>query len=178
MKILIATKNAAKIQGAREAFSTYFGNFDLEGIAVPSEVPDQPINEQIFQGAKNRIKNLVRFAEQNNIEADYFLSVESGLTKQLGSWLNISIAIIRDKYGYESVGTSPAYPVPEKYVGEIIQTDLEKVFTKIFNQDEINPNKGGVRLLTHGQITRADLIMEAFLMALTEIVNGSVWRDD
>lgn len=178
MKILIATKNASKLQGAREAFATYFGNFEIEGIPVESNVPEEPINEEIMQGAENRVKNLVKYAKANNIEADYFLSVESGLTKQLGRWLNISIAIVRDKYGYESVGTSPAYPVPEKYVDEIIKTDLEKLFTKIFNQDEINTNKGGVRLLTHGQMTRADLIMEAFLMALTQVVNGSVWRDD
>ena len=31
---------------------------EIEGISVVSEVGDQPFNEEILQGAKNRVKNL------------------------------------------------------------------------------------------------------------------------
>ena len=58
MKILIGTKNPGKIEGARQAFEKYFTDIEIEGISVESEVGDQPINEKIFQGAKNRVKNL------------------------------------------------------------------------------------------------------------------------
>ena len=57
MKILIGTKNPGKIEGAREAFEKYFDNVEIEGISVNSEVGDQPINKEILQGAKNRVKN-------------------------------------------------------------------------------------------------------------------------
>ena len=42
MKILMGTKNPGKIQGAREAFEKYFDNVEIQGIAVGSEVGDQP----------------------------------------------------------------------------------------------------------------------------------------
>ena len=70
MKILMGTKNPGKVQGAKEAFEKYFDNIEIEGIKVSSEVGDQPINEEILQGAQNRVKNLKRYAKENNIKAD------------------------------------------------------------------------------------------------------------
>ena len=52
MKILIGTKNPGKIEGAKQAFEKYFDNVEIEGIPVNSNVGDQPINEEIFLGAK------------------------------------------------------------------------------------------------------------------------------
>ena len=58
MRILMGTKNPGKIEGARQAFITYFEEVEIEGIEVDSEVGVQPFNEEILEGAKNRIKNL------------------------------------------------------------------------------------------------------------------------
>ena len=62
MKILIGTKNPGKIEGAKQAFEKYFDNVEIEGVQVSSNVGDQPINEEILQGAKNRVKNLKKYA--------------------------------------------------------------------------------------------------------------------
>lgn len=59
MKVLMGTKNPGKIEGARQAFERYFDNVEIEGIPVNSYVGDQPLNEEILQGAKNRVKNLI-----------------------------------------------------------------------------------------------------------------------
>ena len=70
MKILIGTKNPGKIEGARQAFELYFNNVEIEGIPVNSDVGEQPINEEIFLGAKNRVKNLKEYAINNNYDID------------------------------------------------------------------------------------------------------------
>ena len=57
MKVLIATKNQGKIEGAKKALEHYFKNVEIKGIPVESDVPDQPVNKEIYQGAKNRVKN-------------------------------------------------------------------------------------------------------------------------
>ncbi len=67
MKILIGTKNPGKIEGARKAFERYFSNIEIEGIAVDSEVSDQPVNSEIIIGAKNRILNLKKYAKENKL---------------------------------------------------------------------------------------------------------------
>jgi non-canonical (house-cleaning) NTP pyrophosphatase len=84
MKVLIATKNQGKIEGAKRALENYFNNVEIEGIPVNSDVPDQPVNKEIYIGAKNRVKNLKEYAKNNNIAADLFLGIESGINDLLG----------------------------------------------------------------------------------------------
>ena len=177
MKVLIGTQNPGKIQGAKEAFERYFENIEIDGIPVSSDVSDEPVNDEIYAGAKNRVNNLIKYAQENNIHADYFLGIESGITNLLGKWVIINIAVIKNKDGYESFGTSPAFPVPDKYVEEIIDTDLGKVMDKIFEQKNIGKSKGGIGFLTHDKITRYDLTRGAFTMALTQFINDDIWKD-
>lgn len=177
MKILIGTKNPAKITGAKEAFEKYYEQIDIEGIPVSSDVSEEPVNDEIYLGARNRVNNLIKYAKENNIDAEYFLGIESGITNLLGKWVIINIAVIKDKNGYESAGTSSAFPVPDKYVDEIITTDLGKVMDRIFNEKELRKGKGGISFLTHDIINRIDLTREAFIMALTQFINEDTWRD-
>ena len=50
MKVLIATKNQGKIEGAKKALEHYFKDVDITGIPVQSNVPDQPVNKEIYEG--------------------------------------------------------------------------------------------------------------------------------
>lgn len=176
MKVLIGTKNPGKIEGATEAFKNYFEEFEIEGISVSSDVGDEPVNNEIYEGAINRVDNLMKYALDNEIDAEYFLGVESGITNLLGKWVIINMAVIKDKNGYESWGTSPGFPVPNKYVDEIIKTDLGKVMDNIFQQNDLRSGNGGVSFITNGVITRVDQTRAAFVMALTQHIN-QVWND-
>lgn len=177
MKVLIATKNQGKIEGARKALLNYFDNVEIEGIAVESNVSEQPVNDEIYNGAKNRVKNLKEYANKNNKQADLYLAVESGITNSLGRWLITNIAVIEDNTGFESYGTSPSFPVPERLVQDVIDTNLSQVMNKVFTKDEERHNKGGgIQLLTHGKISRIDLTQMAFIMALTKYINEEKWR--
>lgn len=176
MKVMIATQNKAKIEGATQAFAEYFKEFEIEGIGTSSDVSEQPVNEEIYKGAQNRVKNLREIAKEQGKEADYYMAVESGITNCLGEWTILSIAIIEDKEGFKSWGVSPGFPVPQKYVQEIIQTDLSKVMDNIFHQEELRAGKGGINLLTKGKITRIGQTKEAFIMALTQFINEEIWR--
>ena len=57
MKVLITTKKKRKIEGSKKALEHYFKDVEIKGISVESDVPDQPVNKEIYQGAKNRVKN-------------------------------------------------------------------------------------------------------------------------
>lgn len=176
MKVLIATKNQGKIEGAKRALSKYFDNLEIQGIPVESDVSEQPVNEEIYIGAKNRIKNLKEYAQENNIEADLYLSIESGINNSLGRWLITNIAVIEDNNEFESYGTSPSFPVPDRLVQDIIDTDLSQVMNKIFEKDDERHNKGGgIQLLTHDKVSRIDLTEMAFIMALTKYINNN-WK--
>lgn len=176
MKVLIATKNPGKIEGAKRALDNYFENIEIQGIPVPSDVSEQPVNEEIYKGAKNRVKNLKKYAKENNIEADLYLSIESGINNLLGRWMITNIAVIEDNDDFESYGTSPSFPVPDKLIKDIINTDLSQVMNKVFEEDNERHNKGGgIQRLTHDKMTRIDLTEYAFIMALTKFINNN-WK--
>ena len=176
MKILIGTKNPGKIEGAKQAVEQYFENIEIEGVPVSSDVGDQPINEEIFEGAKNRVKNLKKYAKENNIDADYYIASEAGVTNLLGNWIDINAAVIENAEGLQSVGTSQGFQIPDKYIDEIKDTELGKVMDKIFNGNELPKGKGGISILTKNRISRIDLTKNAFTMALISHINGDIWR--
>ncbi len=72
MKVLIATKNQGKIEGAKRALEKYFDNITVEGIPADSEVGEQPVNNEIYEGAKNRVKNLKNIAKKIILKQIYF----------------------------------------------------------------------------------------------------------
>lgn len=176
MKILMGTKNPGKIEGAKQAFEKYFDNVEIEGIKVESEVPNQPFDEEILTGAKNRVKNLRKYARNNKIKADYFIASEAGITDSLGDWVAINLAVVENYDGLQSVGISQGFPIPNKYIDEIKETELGTVMDKLFNKNELNKGKGGISILTKDEISRIDLTRNAFIMALTKHINGEIWR--
>lgn len=148
MKILIGTKNPAKIKGAEDAFSEYFDDIEVIDIDVKSLVSDEPINDEIYMGAKNRVDNLIKYAKENSIYADYYLGIESGMTNRLGKWVITNIAVIKNRDGDESFGTSASYPIPDKYIDEIMETSLGEVIDKIFNEQDLRTKKGSINFLS------------------------------
>lgn len=176
MKVLMGTKNPGKIEGAKQAFEKYFDNVEIEGIGVESNVSAQPINNEIIEGAKNRVKNLKEYAKANNITADFYISSEAGITNLLGEWIDINLVVVEDSNGFQSIGTSQGFPIPDKYIDEICETELSHVMDKIFNENNLGKKKGGISFLTKDDVTRIDLTRSAFVMALTKHINGEIWR--
>ena len=177
MKVLIATKNQGKIEGARRSLGHYFNNVEIKGIPVESGVADQPVNKEIYEGAKNRVKNLKKYAKENNIEANLFLGIESGINDLLGRWMITNIAVIEDNKKFESYGTSPSFPVPDNLVQKVLDTNLSEAMDTVLGEDKERHNhSGGIQLLTHNEISRIDLTEYAFIMALTKYINGEKWR--
>ena len=178
MKVLIGTKNPGKIKGARAALDHFFKDYEIQSLNASSNVSEQPVDKDTYLGAHNRVQNMIKFAKENNIDADMFMAIESGLVNIYDKWFITNFAVICDKNGYESVGTSASFPVPQKYVESIKQNTLGTVMDELFHEQDLRSSTGGIGLLTKEHITRIDLNTQAFTMALTQFVNGKVWTDE
>lgn len=176
MKVLIATKNKGKIEGAKRAFEKFFEDVEVVGIPAESDVPEQPVNDETWLGAKNRVKNLKAYAKNNGIESDYFISIESGMVNSLGSWMIVNIAVVEDKTGLQSISSSPGFPVPERLVEKIKEIGLGDLMNEIFDEEDLHSRGGGIQLLTNGVVSRIDLTELAFEMALTKFINNEKWK--
>lgn len=172
VNIAIATKNANKIKGIKDALSFYFKNINIDCFNVVSGVPDQPFDDEIKIGAKNRIENLKKFCKKNsNTNYDLYISVESGIIKILDDYYNISYAIV-DNNEIISTGISSAFPIPNQYINDIKVLSLSSFMDYNFSE-EINEfgKSGAISLLTKNVIDRIELTKESIIMALTKILN-------
>ena len=172
MKAVIATKNEVKIEGAQKALLHYFKEVEIIGIDLSSNVSEQTINEEIYEGEKNRITNLKKYCMDNKIKADLYLAIESGISNQLGEWQVISIAIIENDTGISSFSTTSGFPISEQYIEDVVKKGVQHVMHNIF---EGNTNQKGIQLLTNGVISRSDWIEEAFIMGLIKIIHKGKW---
>ena len=178
MKVLIATKNPGKVEGASRALKKYFENVEITGISAPSNVSEQPIGRETYQGALNRVNNLISYAKENNIKADLFMAVESGMIEELGFWSITNIAVIKNAEGQIGRGASASFPVPNKLVESIKKETLGTVMDNLFSKSDLHNSTGGIGLLTKEALTRIDLTEQAFIMALTQFINKEIWLDE
>lgn len=176
LKILIATKNPGKIKAVSLGLDKYYDNYTIDGVSVLSDVSDQPVNEDIYKGAVNRCHNLRKYALDNNIEADFYIAVEGGITNLLGSWVNLNIVYIEDKEGNKSTGISQGYPFPEKYLDEILESEFGKVMDKYLSLSNSGQENGPEYIFSKGNLSRIDLIKDATIFALTKFVNKDIWE--
>ncbi len=176
MKVLIGTQNPAKIEGARNTFLKFFDDVEIEGVKVSSNVPEQPFNEEVLQGARNRVAGLKEYAKANGVKADFYVAVESGIVDYFDEYINFNIAVMENNEGLESVGISQGFPIPERLIEEINEKSLGKVMDRVFSGDNLGSKAGGISFLTKGQVERKDIVDNAFTMALIKYINGDLWK--
>ena len=162
--VKVATKNQVKIEAIMKAFERYFKEVKIIPYDVKSGVPSQPINEDVFKGAQNRIDNLKKV---DSLQYDYLVSCEGGLVEEFGHWFNLQVVQIERNDGKTGIGLSQGCQIPHKYIKEIRSTSISKLFNRLFGK------KGGISVLTCGQLNRKDLVENGTIMALTRFLNDA-----
>lgn len=165
--VKVATKNIIKIKPIDEVFEKHFGNVLCDAYDVKSGVPAQPINEEVFQGAENRIEQLKQIVKKG--EYDYLVGCEDGLINLCEKWFGVQVITIEAQNGKRSTGISQGYPIPEEYVRKIVNSSVDDVV------DDLVEDKGGIKYLTKNEVTKVDLVKNATVMALIRILNNDIW---
>ena len=175
IKVLIGSKNKGKIEGAKLAFERYFSDFEIISENISSNVKDQPINEEILLGARNRINGLKNLKMK---DIDFYISSEAGLINIGNTYININMGVIEDSNGYESVGTSQGFMIPNNKVSLVKEKTLGVVMDELFNAHGLSKLKGGINLLTLGEVSRIQLVRDSFILALTPFLeqNQTLWK--
>ena len=176
MKIIVASENVVKTNATQEAFEKFFSDVEVTGVAVPSGVPDQPFGEETFQGAKNRVKNLIALAKSNKTGAEMFVGIEGGVQNLFGKWFAfgaVCIGDLRGRYGY---GLSPHFELPEKIIDELKNgAELGHVIDKISAEKDTKRKGGAIGYLTRGVYNRKNLYVNAVIMALVPFLNETIF---
>ncbi|NRB61644.1 MAG: inosine/xanthosine triphosphatase [Saprospiraceae bacterium] len=168
-QIVIGSRNPVKIEAVRQGFSRVFParTFWFEGVAVPSGVPDQPMNdEDTRRGALNRAIACRQLFPTGN----FYVGLEGGVEEKNGDiWAFAWMAIITDQKQGEARTSS--FKLPPK-IAELIRSGMElgDADDQVFGTHNSKQKGGAVGLLTHQLIDRTAYYREAIILALIPFV--------
>ena len=166
--IKVASTNPAKIKAVASAFAELFPDerLDVQGIAVPSGVADQPMSSaETLLGAMNRV------AELADTAADFRVAIEAGLDDDFTfAWMVI------EHQGKIGKARSASLMLPPAALSQLQQgKELGDVMDTMFNQDNIKQKGGAIALLTHNKLSRSSVYHQALILAMITFLNPALF---
>lgn len=167
MKILVGSENPVKLAAVEEAFSHYHNNIEVIGISVESNVPHQPINGEIYFGARTRALKLKEINTNENLNASFFVGIEGGIKQTFNKWFAFGCMCVIDKNGNESFGTSPHFELPDEVSKRLLKREeLGDVMDGIMKMKNTKQKGGAIGFFTNGVMDRKQLYIPGLIAAL------------
>lgn len=173
MIVNIGSKNPNKFNAVKESFLMFekFQGAAFESRASKSGVSDQPVGYvETITGAKNRAFNAF-------INCDISVGLESGLVEiplTKTGYMNLTVCSIFDGENH-SIGTGPAFELPEKITQLVIENGLEldeAILKSGFSDNpRIGYSEGIIGILTKGVVTRKDYMIPSVSMAMAQFLS-------
>jgi inosine/xanthosine triphosphatase len=173
-RIIVASKNPAKINAAVDGFKRMFPqvDWDVRGVNAASGVSDQPLSdEETLQGAVNR----ARQAKLLEPEADYWVGMEGGIETKDGAMEAFAWMVVLSRQRIGKARTA-SFQLPPK-VAELVQEgyELGHADDMVFGKTNSKQANGAVGLLTGDVVDRSGLYAQAVILALVPHKNEELY---
>ncbi len=174
MKIIVGSQNPVKQKAVALGFQHFFKGtrFQIEGIAVPSGVTDQPMNDaETLQGARQRALN----ARKAYPQANFWVGIEGGVQPLEDDLLSFAWIAVLDAQGRWGLARSGSFLLPPAVAALVKQSyELGTADDMVFGLHNSKQQMGAVGLLTANTIDRTALYEHAVILAL--IPFGEAWQ--
>jgi inosine/xanthosine triphosphatase len=175
--VLVGSKNPVKLAAVQEAFGKYFYEVKVEGVSISSSVPEQPIGLQTYEGARNRVQELYKYACEQGRRADYYVGLEGGIEQRHERWFSFGCMCIMNHDNKMYYGLTPHVELPEIVVSELLNGgELGPVMDKMVGEHNIKQNQGTIGILSKGVMNRTQLYVSGLVMALVPFVNEELYK--
>lgn len=165
----VGSANPVKVEAVRHIFSRYFTELEVEGFVTRTSVPDEPWEDDVKRGAKERAWQVMQ-------NADIGVGIEAGLFRREDGIYDVQYCAILDKMGRYTFGTGPGFRYPP-----MIEADLKKgstvgeVFAEKIMDHNPGQNEGAIGYLTNGVMNRQELTESAVLAAMVPRINKELY---
>jgi inosine/xanthosine triphosphatase len=167
LTIAVGSLNPVKISAARTALERAGLECELQGVAVPSGVAEQPIGlEESTHGARQRALN-ARAA----LEADWGVGMEGGVEFDSAgdAWLFNVVAIAAGKR--DSLARGGQLRLPRRVAARLREgAELGPLMDELLGTTNIKQGLGAIGYLTSGLITREAAFYDSFSRALAPLL--------
>ncbi|MDH5310908.1 MAG: inosine/xanthosine triphosphatase [Gammaproteobacteria bacterium] len=171
LKVVVASKNPAKLRAVQDAFALQFPARERELLAVDADsgVADQPASdEETRRGARNRARD-ARLAVP---AADYWVGLEGGVEAIDGTLTAFAWMAVQDAAGRIGEARTVSLPLPPAVKAPVDQgLELGDANDRVFATVNSKQKGGAFGLLTNGLYTREGVYTEALVVALVPLVN-------
>lgn len=172
MKIVVGSKNAAKVNAVADILHDYphLREAEVEGIEVDSGISSQPKTlEETVRGARNRAKAAFD-------GCDYSVGIESGLVEvpySKSGYMDVCVAAIYDGGEYH-LGLSSAWEFKDSSIFREIVDGTEEmtdvlVRRGLFADQSERAANGAIHYATGGRLNRKNFTQEAIRSALIHL---------
>lgn len=169
-KIYVASRNPVKVACTRAGFERCFPYvmFDVEGVNIPSGVPDQPMTDQeTYDGAVKRAER----AREAFPDGEFWVGIEGGLDQKNGAMEAFAWVVIIGKFKSGKSRTSTFF-LPPAIVDLVLKGhELGDATDIIFNKDCTKMKSGAVGMLTRDLLNRTEYYEQAITLALIPFIN-------
>jgi len=153
-----------------------FTKVEVIRIEVDSKVPNQPINEETFEGAENRALELKRINKTKKLNAQFFIGLEGGIIELYSKWFNFGVACIIDNEEKTGLGVSPCFELPDRMVQELLNNaELGEIMGNMTKDRNIKKKGGAIGFFTKGKMERKDLYVSGLIAALIPFINERLY---
>lgn len=177
MKIIVGSKNPAKIAAVKQAFHKTFPEVELEilGHSAESGVSDQPMDDhETLLGAGNRAES----CKKDIPDADYWIGLEGGCQFD-GNDLEAFAWMVVKSESMEGKARTSTFILPPA-VADLVKGGMElgHADDQVFKRNNSKQKNGAVGILTHDLIDRAAYYEQALILALIPFVNKAIYGND
>jgi inosine/xanthosine triphosphatase len=170
--VAVGSKNPVKLDAAQAVLAPLSPLARFEGVAVASNVPDQPFgDDETIQGARTRAE-----AARDALDADLGVGIEGGCVETPGGLRTCAWAVIVDRRGRTGTGGSLAMPLPDR-VAALIRggAELGHAMDALVAGHNMKQGKGAVGILTAGLVDRQRAYEVLVTYALAPFLTPEFW---
>ena len=173
MIVALGSKNPAKVEGVRKAFSMFFPGVEVRPVDSSAVTKAQPRGlDEMTAGATAR----ATFA-LSKARGDFGVGVEAGIFTIGDVYFDNQVAAVADGLGRVSLGHSAGYSLPREAMDRLFAEgeELERWAEKVSGVEEVGDKGGLIHFLTSGGMTRADLTEQCVVTALIPWLHRDIY---
>ena len=171
-RVAVGSSNRVKIGAVRAVLERAGASASVEGIAVASDVPDQPRgDEETIRGARTRAQRALEASG-----ADLAVGLEGGIVEELELMRTCAWAVAIGQDGREGVGGSLVIPLPPAVAAAVrAGMELGHAMDHVTGGRDTKLGAGAVGILTAGLLDRQRAYEVLVTYALAPWLAGEFW---
>jgi inosine/xanthosine triphosphatase len=171
--VCVGSENQVKINATEIVFSKLFRRVQVKGMKVKVNVPEQPKEKEVMEGAVARAKSALTKG------CDFGVGIEAGLFYNdfAKEYFDVQYCAIIDKANRVTLGHGSGFYYPSILIELVNQgKTIGQAVEEEFKIEDVGQKKGAIGFLSKGLIDRTKLTEQAVLMAAIPRIRSEIYE--